>query len=144
MSVRVTGTEFNINAYKDETLVKSTLFQGKVKISKGTIAIDLVPGQQLQMNRQTNDVSIIPNADLEAASAWKDGLFKLTSADIPTIMRQIARWYDIEVVYQNSVVPQGHISGTIPRNLNLSDILKVLEASGVHFKFDGNKLTVLP
>lgn len=144
MLVTVTGTEFNINAYKDEALLKSTLLNGKVKISKNAIAVDLVPGQQLQLNRSNNDVSIVEKPDLEAVVTWKDGLFKLTSADIPTIMRQVARWYDIEIVYKNGVIPQGHISGIIPRNLNLSEILKVLEESGVKYQFDGKILTVLP
>lgn len=143
MLVTVTGTEFNINAYHDEALLKSTLFNGKVKISRNAIAVDLVPGQQLQLDRNTNDVRIIEKPDLEAAVAWKDGLFKLTSADIPTIMRQVARWYDIEIVYQGAV-PRGHISGIIPRNLNLSEVLKVLQESGVKFEFEGNKLTILP
>jgi transmembrane sensor len=144
MLVTVTGTEFNINAYRDEALLKSTLFNGKVRISKSAIAVDLVPGQQLQLDRSNNDVRIVERPDLEAVIAWKDGLFKLTSADIPTIMRQVARWYDIEIVYKNGIIPQGHISGMIPRNLNLSEILKVLEESGVKFEFQGNKLTILP
>ncbi len=143
IDVAVTGTEFNINAYGDEAVVKSTLFKGGVHISGDKISFDLKPGQQLQTN--VDGQSKLVNADLEATAAWKNGVFDLSGADVPTIMRQILRWYDLEqVVYPaNFDTKSIHISGTIPKNAKLDEVLEVLAISGVRFRLDGKKLILL-
>jgi ferric-dicitrate binding protein FerR (iron transport regulator) len=80
-------------------------------------------------------------ADIEEVIAWKNGLFKFDEATIGDVMRQLARWYDVEVVYVNGV-PSDLFQGEIYRNVNVSKVLKVLEASGVHFTVEGKKILV--
>jgi len=141
MDVRVTGTRFNINAYKDETTVKSTLFEGGVKVTKEEITLDLTPGQQALLDPKTNKIKLVKNADLEATAAWKDGVFYLNNIDVATLMRQAARWYDIEVEYPNGV-PGVTLFGEIDRNTNLSELMKVLNESGIRTRLDGKTLQV--
>jgi transmembrane sensor len=144
--VEVLGTHFNINAYNDEVAVKTTLLEGSVKVIKDKTTTLLVPGQQAQFLNFTSDagsMKVVKNADLEEVMAWKNGSFRLTSTDIPTIMRQVARWYDVEIVYEKGV-PPGHITGEVPRNTSLSKVLDVFETSGVHFSIEGKKIIIKP
>ena len=143
LDVKVTGTEFNINSYSDEAIVRATLFKGGVHITGAKISFDLKPGQQLQTN--ANGQAKVVNADLEATAAWKNGVFSLSGADVPTIMRQILRWYDLEqVVYPANFDSQSiHISGTFPKNATLDEVLEVLAINGVHFRLDNKKLIML-
>jgi ferric-dicitrate binding protein FerR (iron transport regulator) len=141
MDVKVTGTQFNVNAYKDETTVKSTLFEGGVKVTKDALTVDLMPGQQLQMDPKTKQFKLVKNADLEATAAWKDGVFYLNNIDVAALMRQAARWYDIEVEYPNGV-PSVTLFGEIDRNTNLSELMKVLNESGIKTRLDGKTLQI--
>jgi len=140
--VEVLGTHFNIMAYPDEAVIKTTLLEGSVKVTSPTKTAMLKPGQQANINK-SGAIRLIPNADTEEAVGWKDGLFKLHETDIPEIMRQVARWYDVEIVYEGAV-PGGSISGDISRNMNLSKVLKVLELSGVHCRIEDKKMYVAP
>ena len=142
MSVTVTGTEFNINAYKNETVVKSTLFEGGVKITKDAVEIPLKPGQQVMYDSVTKNFKLIPNADLDATSAWRMNLFNLDNTDIPTLMREISRWFDVDVVYANEI-PKGHFEGQIPRNMDFAELIRVLNEGGIKTKLEGRKLIVL-
>jgi ferric-dicitrate binding protein FerR (iron transport regulator) len=139
--VEVLGTHFNINAYADEPFSKTTLLQGAVRISKGNQQKILSPGNQAVTGAQ--NIQVLTQADTEEAIAWKNNYFQFSSADIETIMRQTARWYNIEVVYQGAV-PTDRFSGKISRAVNLTQFLKVLQYSEVNFKLEGRKLTVLP
>lgn len=140
-TVKVLGTIFNINAYRDEPFINTTLLQGKVSISAGNNQAVLKPGQAAEIAAGKTQIVIAENADTEAAIAWKEGLFKLTMADLQTVMRQVARWYDVEIVYKDGI-PAGHIVGTVSRNMSLSNVLKLLEVSGVHCSLNGGVLTV--
>lgn len=140
--VRDIGTSFNINAYADEPAMKVTLSTGAAAVG--------VPGHEIVLKRagqqaewKDGQLQKAPDADLESVLAWKNGLFYLTSADIGTVMRQISRWYDVEVAFENGV-PDGHISGVVPRNTMLSTVLQVLRTSGVHFTVEGRKIYVTP
>lgn len=137
-SIEVLGTHFNVNAYDDEPAIKTTLLEGKVKMkaANNVKSAMLVPGEQAQLNN-TGDLKIIAKADTEEALAWKNGMLQLTSADMQTIMRQIARWYNVEVKYE-STIPAGHISGKVPRSLSLQQTLHALEMSGMHFRLEEN------
>lgn len=84
----------------------------------------------------------VHEADVESAVAWKNGMFQFKSDDIQTIMRQIERWYDVDVNYADKI-PEGHYSGTIERNNKLSMVLKILEESDLKFKIEGKTLTIL-
>ncbi|MDO6430953.1 DUF4974 domain-containing protein [Flavitalea sp. BT771] len=137
--VEVLGTHFNIKAYPDEPAIHTTLLEGSVKVHKGNAASLLRPGQQARWN-DNMDISVAA-ADIEEVIAWKNGLFKFDEATIGDVMRQLARWYDVEVVYVNGV-PSDLFQGEIYRNVNVSKVLKVLEASGVHFTVEGKKILV--
>lgn len=142
MSVTVLGTSFNVNAYPDETGIRTSLIEGSVKVSRGDNTTLLTPGQQaivdtgqgIRVARMSNPALVI---------AWKNGYFSFEKADIPTVMRQLARWYNFDVVYENGAVPTDSFWGDLKRDANLSDIFAVLAKSGIHFTIEGNKVTVL-
>ena len=140
--VRVLGTHFNINAYNDEAAIKTTLLEGKVKVTGDAASVMLKPGEQAVMASHS-PLTIDHSPDLEQSVAWKNGLTAFKSADIKSIMRQVARWYNVEVVYEGNI-PQRKFTGGISRNARLSELLHLLEVSKVHFRIEGNKLIVLP
>jgi ferric-dicitrate binding protein FerR (iron transport regulator) len=139
--VEVLGTHFNINAYDDEAAVKTSLLEGKVKVinSKAETAI-LKPGQQAQVSNE-GAMQVKDNADMEEVVAWKNGEFLFQRADIGTLMRQVARWYDIEINYPNGK-PKDKFTGKIGRNVNLSQLLEILKYSEVRFELKGRTLVV--
>lgn len=145
--VVVLGTEFNINAYPDEPGMRTTLLEGKVQLS-ATIdhkpqTIKLLPGQQARFN-DAGAIQVINNVNTDAVTAWKNEIFYFQSYDLKTIMRQLSRWYGIDVVYEKSIPPGLTLSGMVSRNRNLSDVLKALELNDVHFRVEGKKLIVIP
>jgi len=128
--VMVLGTHFNINSYTNEGAIRTTLLEGSVKIQSSAGNRVLVPGQQAAVTG--NQIKITP-ADTEAAIAWKNGLFVFNEADVPTIMRQISRWYNVEVQYSGTI-PKNLISGGIERNSNLTTAMKMLEMVGIKYQ----------
>lgn len=141
MQVQVLGTSFNINAYDDEGNIKVTLLQGSVKIKDGKKENMLQPGQQAQV---AGAIKITSNVDVEQVIAWKNGLFVFDGADIQDVMRQLERWYDLEVQYTGDV-PKGRFKGEISRDLSLTQVLNGLAATRIHFAMEsGNKITILP
>lgn len=145
--VEVLGTQFNINAYADEEAVRTTLLEGSIKLSPGQSgdkadAVVMEPGQQVRLEKN-GSLQVVTEVDLEETVAWKNGLFMMNGAAIPAVLRQLARWYDVEIVYGKSM-PEGRITGDIPRDMNLSEVLKVMELSGVHFKIENRKIMVNP
>lgn len=141
--VQVLGTQFNINSYPDEGSVKTTLLEGSVLVSLLTGTADnkkLKPGQQAQF---FNEHLAITEVDTEAVLGWKNGDF-IFNEDIKTIMRQISRWYDVEVKYQGQISDKEFV-GTFSRSKNVNEILKALELTKlVHFKVEGRRITVMP
>ncbi len=140
VTVHVTGTHFNVSAYDEEPAVSTTLLEGSVIVESGGVAKTLKPGQQISKDHQGN--IRINTVDVESAVAWKNGLFSFDGEEISVIMRQLSRWYDIEV-YHEGKVPRRLFSGKVFRNLHLSETLKVLELSNVRFRLEGRKLTVI-
>lgn len=141
MEVQVLGTGFDIMAYPDERTISTTLVEGAVKVVNTHATRSLKPGQQAVLDPATGEFKVQP-CDVDQAIAWKTGFFEFDNADISQIMRQLSRWYDIEVV--NHSAAQGHLfGGRISRNLPLSEILKMLEASGARFNVDNHRLDVL-
>lgn len=147
--VEVLGTRFNINSYNDEGLIKTTLVEGSIKVNmndKKENDILLRPGQQSQF--VTNSERVIPetfqvtNVDANSVIAWKDGYFRFDHVGLPELMRQLSRWYDMEVIYR---VPVGdhEFVGQIERSSKLSKVLKILEMGDVHFRIEGKKIIVL-
>ena len=141
--VKVLGTHFNIKSYTDEEEIKTTLLEGSINIFNGLKNSLLVPGNQAKMDK-SGAIKVQAGADLEEAVAWKNGNFQFTSAEVTTVLRQAARWYDIEVVYAGKPSTENRFTGKIPMSVNLSRLLKWLEYSDVHFKLDGKKLIVTP
>jgi transmembrane sensor len=146
-TVRVLGTHFNINAYSDEGPVRTTLLEGSVKITrdnnnKTTDEITLRPGQQAQVN--IHQMTVVNNADIDQVMAWKNGLFHFNNASLQEVMRQVSRWYDVDVIYEGNA-DTGGFSGEIGRGLTLAQVLKILERTRVHFRIDdGRKIVILP
>ena len=140
MEVEVLGTHFNVMAYDDENSMNTTLLEGSVKISKGAVKKMLVPGQQSVIN-STGEITIV-DADVEEVMAWKNGWFQFNASDIKTVMRQISRWYAVEVVYEGKI-PAGHYSGSVSRDNDIFQVLKIMQSAGVRFKIEGRKVIVL-
>jgi transmembrane sensor len=141
--VHVLGTHFNIMAYTEEDVMRATLLEGSIRFSSGGSSNILKPGQQSQL-MPDGHVTIENNVNIEEVVAWKNGVFHFERADIESVMRQLSRWYDVEVVYQHSSL-NGLFHADIPKNTNLSMALKALELTGkVHFQIEGKKVIVLP
>jgi len=144
--VRVLGTQFNVMDYADENLVKTTLIEGGIRIddaAPGSSSQSLKPGEQAQLNRDHGSaIRVVDDADVDAAVAWKNGYFDFNKADIQTIMRQLSRWYDIEVSFRGAGSRDRVFFGVIQRNLPLSSIFNILERSGVLFSIEGKKVVV--
>jgi hypothetical protein len=148
--VHVLGTHFNINAYPDEPVVRTTLTEGALTVVAAEQTVLLRPGQQAVAGAERGMVTgggggrslkLDPNADLEEVMAWKNGIFNFKNQDIEVIMRQISRWYDVEVVYEGKR-PEGHFSGMISRNTSAYTVLKMLEYGGVHFRIVDGKIII--
>ncbi|MGV3766756.1 MAG: FecR family protein [Chitinophagaceae bacterium] len=140
--VQVLGTHFNINAYNDEAFVRTTLLEGSVTVAREGKSTLLKPGQQARI-ANGGKVDLQPNVDTEEVMAWRKGMFFFSNADIRTVMRQIARWYDVDVVFEGKL-PDERFEGTIPRNTTLQEVVEILKQSNLHIKLEGRKATVLP
>lgn len=142
MNVQVLGTRFNINAYSDENSIKTTLLEGSVRISKGNTTRIMIPGDQASMDNLTGEITIKKDADLDEAVAWKNGKFIFQSADIKSIMRQLEKWYDVNVVYERNVTNEEFV-GSISRQVNISQILDMLKKAGsIDFVIKGRTVIV--
>jgi ferric-dicitrate binding protein FerR (iron transport regulator) len=140
--VRVLGTDFNVMAYKDEEDWRTTLVNGAVIVREGSSTGVLKPGEQAVM-RPSEGVKLAKDPDLEEALAWKNDLFSFNNADIHAVMRQLSRWYDVDISYEGNVVQ--HFNGDVPRAVNVSRVLKMLELTGgVHFRIEGKQIVVTP
>jgi ferric-dicitrate binding protein FerR (iron transport regulator) len=147
-AVKVLGTHFNINAYDEEESIKTTLLEGSVKVNSAIgnrQSAILKPGEQATISHksQISQGITVQTADLEEVMAWKNGAFQFDGATIQTVMRQISRWYDVDVEYKgNSSL---HFAGTISRNVNISQVLEMLEkAGGIKTTITGKKIIVMP
>jgi len=144
--VEVLGTHFNINSYADEDAIKTTLLEGSVKVHSAgnTSEIIIKPNEQAQIDKSNNLKKLTgTDVDVDAEVAWRLGLFQFDNADLKAVMRQLERWYDVEVVYEGNI-PKREFIGAIPRTMNLSEVLKLLEKQKVHFRIEGRKIIVSP
>jgi transmembrane sensor len=138
IQVEVLGTHFNINAYADEPVIKTTLLEGSVRVAESIV---LKPGQQAQL--VAGQIKVLSNVDMEEVVAWKNGYFQFDDADIQMVMRTLARWYNVKVRFEGDI-PKVLSSGIISRANKASDVLKVLQASGFHFRIEGETIIVTP
>ncbi|MEO6706377.1 MAG: FecR domain-containing protein, partial [Ginsengibacter sp.] len=140
VNIRVLGTHFNVDAFEDDgNDIKVTLLEGSVKINNGNATGLLKPGQQASVNKE---VKINSDVDLNLVMAWKNGYFQFDNASLQNVMKQISRWYDVNVVYEGINRPREFV-GEIQRDLTLSEVLKILEKNKVHFKIVGKNLIVM-
>lgn len=145
MQVEVLGTHFTINSYTDEPVIKTTLLEGSVKVLKGGQSVVLQPGQQAAVSPQSPTSLPIPvqSVDTEAAIAWKNDLFIYNNAPITTIMGELVRHYNVEVVYAGNLPADKFNIMGIPQHVPISRILKTLELTGkVRFDIEGRRITV--
>ncbi|WP_298737747.1 FecR family protein [uncultured Chitinophaga sp.] len=138
--VQVLGTRFDIMAYDDEKSLNTTLLEGAVRMKQGLIQQQLAPGQQAVLDYNSGRMSVRA-VDVDEVVAWKTGFFEFDNAAISVIMRQLSRWYDVEVSYLNNNSNR-LFGGRISRNLPLSEILHMLEANGAKFNLEGRRLMV--
>ncbi len=140
--VEVLGTQFNIMAYENEDRINTTLLQGSIRVSGQTgEGLRLEPGQQAAIRNGSGTITT-HEVDTESVVAWKNGTFQFDGYDIQTIMRQIERWYDVDVHYAGKA-PEGHYSGTVGRDKSLLKVLRIFEEGDLKFKIEGKNLTVL-
>jgi transmembrane sensor len=144
--VQVLGTHFNINAYEDEASVKTTLVEGSVKVSRKTNGKNkefrmLKAGQQSVLKGEAFHVKEV---DTEEAVAWKNGYFTFENDNLDMIMRKLERWYDVEVNYTGNISNKVKIMGSVSRNTELAELLKMLESTDkFKFKTEGRRITVM-
>jgi len=160
-TIQVLGTRFNVNAYEDENMEKTTLIEGSVRLTlaplsssvagispgRNTESIVLKPDQQAIIETEVpgsaQDYKIkVINRQSEAAIAWKNGLFDFTNQDLPTVMRQLERWYDIRVRYQGAI-PVYRFKGKMDRSLDLPELLEALSAMGIKYRLEQRILIIL-
>lgn len=153
-TIEVLGTHFNINSYEDEGSVKTTLLEGKVAVSINSDNLEssnrmdksifndriiLKPNEQSILSRSNFKVIEVNGEDFVA---WKDGYFSFQRADLKTVMHQLSRWYDVDIVYTGKI-PKETFTGKIYRNMSISKVLEVLAFAGVNFKIEGNDNSTL-
>lgn len=143
MEITVLGTHFNVNAYSDEPQVRATLLEGSIKIKKKDDVYLLQPGQQAYLLDSTNAISIIDNINEEEIIAWKNGYFYFDHTDLQSVMRQLARWYDVTIEYRGNI-PDLKFVGEIPRSANLEEVFQILGKTRLRFTVEGKKIIVNP
>lgn len=141
-TIEVLGTHFNIMAYPDETKVKTTLLQGAVKVTHNAYATRLVPGQQASWAAGGSNISV-SNVNTDEAVSWKNGFFQFNRAPLADVMRQLQRWYNVEVRYEGGSGKR-EFWGKIPRNVRLSEALTILELSSIHYSMKGDTIIIHP
>lgn len=143
--VQVLGTHFNVNSYKDDANTKTTLLEGAVKVLslKGGNPDEAIlkPGQQARISEASATINVA-TVDPSVEIAWKNGQFFFENEPIENIMKQIARWYDIEVIYKDDFAGKT-VWGSVTRYGNVSKVLSILELTGgIHFKIEGRRIVV--
>jgi transmembrane sensor len=142
-SITVLGTHFNVNTYDDEDALRITLLEGSVAVKRESSNVKLKPGEQAVLSATSHSLLTTGSVDTDAVMAWKNGFFQFNNTPIDVIMRQVEKWYDVDVVYNGSI--KQTFNGKIPRTVNASDLFKILESTGwVHFKIEGKKVMVTP
>jgi len=141
MEIKVLGTHFNVNNYKEEKYRRMTLVEGAIEIVSGNSRKLLKPGEQALSGK---DGGIrVEEVNTAAVIAWKNGLFDFNRSDIPSMMNQLARWYDVDVQYEGPL-HQCLYGGEMERDLNLSQVVKLLETAGIHIKIKDKTLILMP
>jgi hypothetical protein len=138
-TVQVYGTHFNVCAYNDDPLLKTTLLEGSIDVKNGLERRMLKPGQQAIVAKSISVLKVNPTEAVE----WKNGNLNFSHEDIRSIMQKIARWYDVTIEYKGNITSDGYV-GTVPRSTDIRKVLHLLELTRtVHFKIDGRRVIVM-
>jgi len=137
--IQVLGTKFNVNGYTDESALRVTLLEGAVKVAGSADSVMLRPGQQAVLTG--GDASVRKGVDIEEVTAWKNGNFVFNSLTLPEIMRQICRWYDVEVTYEGPV-SEKRFTGIVGRNESISEVLGFMQTAGIKYKINDRKIII--
>jgi transmembrane sensor len=139
--VKVLGTHFNINAYEDENELRATLLEGLINISKNGQSMTIRPGEQAEISEDATTIKLNIGVNLDQVVAWKNGFFQFDKTDLKVIMRQLSRWYNVDITYETKEIERT-MTGKISRNSNASQVLDMLEYTGLHFNIENNKIVV--
>ncbi|WP_143305973.1 FecR family protein [Chitinophaga vietnamensis] len=140
-TVQVLGTRFNFMAYPEEPGANVTLLEGAVRVGYQADTTTLKPGQQARL-KADHTLEVATCKDIQQAVAWKEGYFAMNGEGTAAMMRQLARWYNVEVTYKNKI-PELRFEGSIKRSYSLQEVLSILEESGIHFTVEGRKIIVI-
>lgn len=145
--VEVLGTHFNVNAYEDEDAVSTTLLEGKVKVDQNGTAgntppasVILKPGEQAELSKN-GQITTMRDINIDEVVAWKEGFFDFKNIPVTDLMRQIVRWYDVDVEYRGEV-PDTKLTGKISRDVNLDKLIDMLQYAGLNMKVADRKITI--
>ncbi len=141
VAVNVLGTHFNVMAYDNEEATAITLLEGAVNVTKDKDKVSLRPGQQALL-KTGGALKVINNVNLEEAIAWKNGYFQLDHTTLAVLMRQVERWYNVDVMYEGKI-PNRQFGGKIPRKSDIKDVIKILGESKVYSRIEGDKIIIL-
>lgn len=139
-AIEVLGTSFNVNAYEQEEMIKTTLVEGAISVKANSDRQILKPGQQVQVQGST-PLKVVNNVNISQVTAWKNGYFDFNDADLPVMMRQLERWYDIQVVYEGKV-PDVIFKGKMDRNVQLADMVGFLKNFGIKASLQERRLII--
>lgn len=146
-TVQVLGTHFNVNAYADEDAITTTLLEGRVKIVRESNFLFLNPGQQGISRKNSSEIRVLNNVDMDGVVAWKDGLFNFEHSDINKILRDFSRWYNIDVEVHGTINTNEKYFGIVSRNTPLDAVINVLNVGSrgrIEYRIEGRKLIVIP
>src|SRR5690606_21776420 len=145
MEINVLGTSFNVNAYDDEKSIKTTLIDGKIRVAALNVPskkeLVLSVGEQARISA-SGELQLHKQVNLEETTAWKNGYFSFDKANIQVVMRQLARWYDLDVIYAGPV-PVKRFTGGMQRSLSLPAVLSILKDNNIKFEINGRTITLL-
>ncbi len=137
--IEVIGTHFNVKAYGNEKLMKTTLVEGSIKITAGNFSHLLKPGQQAILTK--GELKVLDNVDIEEQVAWKNGLFLFKDTSIEDVMSQVASWYDLNVIFEGKI-PEKYLTGKVSRSVNASEFMNLLKYAGVKFKIKEKNIII--
>ena len=144
MAIKVLGTEFNVSAYVEDSVIRTTLVRGSVKISSEVSGESVVlhPGEQSALNRGDHSM-LVSEVDVSYAMAWKEGRLRFKEKPLKEVMKIISRWYDVDVVYEDEEVKDYPFGCNFSRHATIEPLLKVFEATGtIETSIHGRKIWI--
>lgn len=140
-TVEVLGTHFNVNAYGDEKIIKTTLLEGAVKVFTAKKSVLIEPGEQAVLDKADENSIAKHLVNINKETSWINGIFSFEGDDLKSVMRQVARWYDVNVIYTGPINEEKYF-GEISRSSKLSEVIKILELNNVKFEVAGKTIKV--